>query len=178
MDEQTFVAAARHDVSQTDPELADDYDRAAPYWHHYRGIERYWRKRREASDSELAARVRLEIGHRDELERRRVRRLEHDRRRDARLERLLPARGDHTPAIARPEARGTSTAAAASTRSFPAATENSRNSSVITAQTTWKPRSEPPCGSSRRGSSRSPGRTEHGSSSPPRTFPPRIMPTR
>ena len=49
MDEPTFVAAARHDVSQTDPELADDYDRAAPYWHHYRGIERYWRKRREAA---------------------------------------------------------------------------------------------------------------------------------
>ena len=49
MDESTFVAAARHDVSQTDPDLADDYDRAAPYWHHYRGIERYWRKRREAA---------------------------------------------------------------------------------------------------------------------------------
>jgi len=49
MDEPTFVAAARHDVSQTDPELADQYDRAAPYWHHYRGIERYWRKRREAA---------------------------------------------------------------------------------------------------------------------------------
>ena len=29
MDEQTFVAAARHDVSQTDAELADSYDRAA-----------------------------------------------------------------------------------------------------------------------------------------------------
>ena len=38
-----------HDVSKTDPELADEYDRAAPYWHHYRGIERYWRKRREAA---------------------------------------------------------------------------------------------------------------------------------
>ena len=49
MDEQTFVAAARHDVSQTDSDLADHYDRAAPYWHHYRGIERYWRKRREAA---------------------------------------------------------------------------------------------------------------------------------
>lgn len=47
MDEQTFVAAARHDVSQTDGELADAYDRAAPYWHHFRGIERYWRKRRD-----------------------------------------------------------------------------------------------------------------------------------
>lgn len=49
MDEQTFVAAARQDVSQTDPDLPDAYDRAAPYWHHYRGIERYWRKRREAA---------------------------------------------------------------------------------------------------------------------------------
>jgi len=49
MDEQTFVAAARHDVSQTEPDLADAYDRAAPYWHHFRGIDRYWRKRREAN---------------------------------------------------------------------------------------------------------------------------------
>jgi hypothetical protein len=49
MDEATFVAAARYDVEQIDPELADDYDRAAPYWHHFRGIERYWRKRREAA---------------------------------------------------------------------------------------------------------------------------------
>ncbi len=49
MDEDTFVAAARYDVSQSDPELVDDYDRAGPYWHHYRGLERYWRKRREAS---------------------------------------------------------------------------------------------------------------------------------
>ena len=49
MDEDTFVAAARYDVSQADPELADDYDRAAPYWHHFRGLERYWRKRRETA---------------------------------------------------------------------------------------------------------------------------------
>ena len=46
MDEQTFVAATRFDVEQVDPDLADDYDRAAPYWHHFRGIERYWQKRR------------------------------------------------------------------------------------------------------------------------------------
>jgi glyoxylase-like metal-dependent hydrolase (beta-lactamase superfamily II) len=51
MDEETFVAAARYDVAQTDPELADDYDRAAPYWHHFRGLERYWRKRREAASA-------------------------------------------------------------------------------------------------------------------------------
>jgi glyoxylase-like metal-dependent hydrolase (beta-lactamase superfamily II) len=49
MDEDTFVAAARYDVAQLDPELADDYDRAAPYWHHFRGLERYWRKRRETA---------------------------------------------------------------------------------------------------------------------------------
>jgi glyoxylase-like metal-dependent hydrolase (beta-lactamase superfamily II) len=49
MDEETFVAAARYDVAQSDPDLADDYDRAAPYWHHFRGLERYWRKRREAA---------------------------------------------------------------------------------------------------------------------------------
>ena len=47
MDEEAFVAAARFDVSQTDPELVDEYQRAGPYWHHFRGIERYWRKRRE-----------------------------------------------------------------------------------------------------------------------------------
>jgi hypothetical protein len=49
MDEDTFVAAARHDVSQTDPALVDEYQHAGPYWHHFRGIERYWRKRREAA---------------------------------------------------------------------------------------------------------------------------------
>jgi glyoxylase-like metal-dependent hydrolase (beta-lactamase superfamily II) len=49
MDEDAFIAAARFDISQTDPELVDDYDRAGPYWHHFRGIERYWRKRRESA---------------------------------------------------------------------------------------------------------------------------------
>ena len=49
MDEQSFVAAARFDVSQTDPELVDEYQRAGPYWHHFQGIERYWRKLREAA---------------------------------------------------------------------------------------------------------------------------------
>jgi glyoxylase-like metal-dependent hydrolase (beta-lactamase superfamily II) len=49
MDEETFVAAARYDVSQSDPDLVDDYERAGPYWHHFRGLERYWRKRREAA---------------------------------------------------------------------------------------------------------------------------------
>ena len=51
MDEQTFVAAARFDLEQTDTELVDHYDRAAPFWHHYLGLERYWRKRQEALHS-------------------------------------------------------------------------------------------------------------------------------
>jgi glyoxylase-like metal-dependent hydrolase (beta-lactamase superfamily II) len=49
MDEETFRAAARYDVAQVDPELVDAYDEAAPFWHHFRGLERYWRKRREAA---------------------------------------------------------------------------------------------------------------------------------
>jgi glyoxylase-like metal-dependent hydrolase (beta-lactamase superfamily II) len=49
MDEDAFIAAAQYDVSQTDPELVDEYERAGPYWHHFKGIERYWRKRREAA---------------------------------------------------------------------------------------------------------------------------------
>ena len=35
--------------SRSDPELVDEYQRAGPYWHHFRGIERYWRKRRRGS---------------------------------------------------------------------------------------------------------------------------------
>ena len=49
MDEQTFVAAAQFDLEQSDPGLVEFYDRAAPFWHHFRGLERYWRKRREAT---------------------------------------------------------------------------------------------------------------------------------
>jgi glyoxylase-like metal-dependent hydrolase (beta-lactamase superfamily II) len=49
MDEEAFIAAARFDVEQTDRELVDTYDRAGPYWHHFHGIARYWRKRREAA---------------------------------------------------------------------------------------------------------------------------------
>jgi len=49
MDEATFIAAARLDLEQTDPTLVDAYQQAGPYWHHFRGIERYWRKRREAA---------------------------------------------------------------------------------------------------------------------------------
>ena len=49
MDEPTFVAAARADVLASDPDEVDAYDRAAPYWHCFLGLERYWRKRAEAA---------------------------------------------------------------------------------------------------------------------------------
>jgi glyoxylase-like metal-dependent hydrolase (beta-lactamase superfamily II) len=49
MDEAAFIAAARFDISQTDADLVDDYNRAGPYWHHFSGIDRYWRKKREAA---------------------------------------------------------------------------------------------------------------------------------
>lgn len=49
MDEPTFVAAARAEVAASDPDEADAYDRAAPYWHCYLGLERYWRKRAEGA---------------------------------------------------------------------------------------------------------------------------------
>lgn len=55
MDEPTFVAAARYDVEQVDPEIAEIYDRAAPYWHSFKGIERYWRKRRERAEARATA---------------------------------------------------------------------------------------------------------------------------
>ncbi len=48
MDEATFVAAARADVLAAEPDAADAYERAAPYWHCYLGLERYWRKRVES----------------------------------------------------------------------------------------------------------------------------------
>ena len=49
MDEATFVAAARADVLASDPDEVEAYDRAAPYWHCFLGLERYWRKRAEAT---------------------------------------------------------------------------------------------------------------------------------
>jgi glyoxylase-like metal-dependent hydrolase (beta-lactamase superfamily II) len=51
MDEEAFIAAARFDVSQSDPDLVDAYQRAGPYWHHFHGIERYWRKKREGAQA-------------------------------------------------------------------------------------------------------------------------------
>jgi glyoxylase-like metal-dependent hydrolase (beta-lactamase superfamily II) len=49
MDEEAFVAAVRFDIGQADPGLVDEYQRAGPYWHNFHGIERYWRKKREAA---------------------------------------------------------------------------------------------------------------------------------
>jgi glyoxylase-like metal-dependent hydrolase (beta-lactamase superfamily II) len=49
MDEPTFVAAARADVTGSDPDEVEAYARAAPFWHCYLGLERYWRKRAAAA---------------------------------------------------------------------------------------------------------------------------------
>jgi hypothetical protein len=46
--EQEFVDAARRDIAARVPDDPDSWQRAAPFWQSYRGIERYWRKRREA----------------------------------------------------------------------------------------------------------------------------------
>jgi glyoxylase-like metal-dependent hydrolase (beta-lactamase superfamily II) len=51
MDEPTFVAAASADVASSDPGLEEVYQRAAPLWHTYLGLERYHRKRREGAAS-------------------------------------------------------------------------------------------------------------------------------
>lgn len=43
MDAEAFVAAGRADAGDD----ADEYDRVAPFWQSYAGLERYWQKRRE-----------------------------------------------------------------------------------------------------------------------------------
>ena len=48
MDEETFGAAARADIVESDPDVADHYAGIVPLWHCYQGLERYWRKRRES----------------------------------------------------------------------------------------------------------------------------------
>ena len=48
MDEATFGAAARADCAASDPDEVEAYDRSAPYWQCYQGLERYWRKRQQA----------------------------------------------------------------------------------------------------------------------------------
>jgi glyoxylase-like metal-dependent hydrolase (beta-lactamase superfamily II) len=48
MDEPTFCAAAHADVAASSPDEADLYAAIVPFWHCYRGLERYWRKRSES----------------------------------------------------------------------------------------------------------------------------------
>ena len=45
MDEETFCAAAYADVAAVDDGEADHVADFIPFWHSYRGLERYWRKR-------------------------------------------------------------------------------------------------------------------------------------
>ena len=47
MDEATFVAAARADCMACDPDEVETYDRSAPTWQCFAGLERYWRKKAE-----------------------------------------------------------------------------------------------------------------------------------
>jgi glyoxylase-like metal-dependent hydrolase (beta-lactamase superfamily II) len=49
MDEPTFVAAALADCAASDPEEVDAYGSAASFAQCHQGLERYWRKRREAA---------------------------------------------------------------------------------------------------------------------------------
>ena len=72
-------------------------------------------------DGSTSARVPLEIVERDHRERFLVRRRQHDRRRDARGERLAPAPDAQAPAIAGAQARESRARAAASTGRCPAA---------------------------------------------------------
>ena len=51
MDEPTFVAAARADCAASDPDDVDTYGSAASFAQCHQGLERYWRKRREASSA-------------------------------------------------------------------------------------------------------------------------------
>lgn len=46
--EEEFVRAGREDLADRVGEDADVWEQAAPLWQSYLGIERYWRKRREA----------------------------------------------------------------------------------------------------------------------------------
>ena len=49
MDEPTFVAAARADCLASDPDEVEAYDRSAPYYQCFLGLERYWRKRHRST---------------------------------------------------------------------------------------------------------------------------------
>lgn len=49
MDEETFAAAVRAEVAASDPDDVEQYVTVVPTRHAYRGLERYWRKRRGAA---------------------------------------------------------------------------------------------------------------------------------
>jgi glyoxylase-like metal-dependent hydrolase (beta-lactamase superfamily II) len=46
LDEEAFAATVHADIEATDPGLADHYLAVVPAWHAFRGLDRYWRKRR------------------------------------------------------------------------------------------------------------------------------------
>jgi glyoxylase-like metal-dependent hydrolase (beta-lactamase superfamily II) len=49
MDEAAWVGAAQRDLEEAVGDEAHEWTRAAPLWQCYAGLERYWRKRREAA---------------------------------------------------------------------------------------------------------------------------------
>ena len=48
-DEATFVAQARAEVEEAEPDAVETYERAMPVWQSYQGLRRYWEKREIAS---------------------------------------------------------------------------------------------------------------------------------
>ena len=48
LDEPSFASAVTADIAASDPELVEHYLEVVPAWHAFRGLERYWRKRRDA----------------------------------------------------------------------------------------------------------------------------------
>ena len=130
-------------------------------------------RRRVTRSAKIAVdrRVRPQVVERRVLERERVRGLEHHRRRDACLERLLPPPRAEAPAIARTRPPKPNSGRGVE-RSFPTEALNTRNSSVMTAHTACTPTSSPPV--RQRPSRQNPvsGANAHGSSGSPRTFRP------
>ena len=49
MSEEEFVAASLADLTASEPEQSETYQRAAPLWQSYAGLKRYWDKRRETA---------------------------------------------------------------------------------------------------------------------------------
>jgi hypothetical protein len=45
IDEEGFVASVRAELTGSDPELREYYERAAPLWQSHAGLRRYWDKR-------------------------------------------------------------------------------------------------------------------------------------